>query len=164
MTLIAAGYFFLGAGLGLGTTTASLDGGGGGFGISLDLSLEFDRVLILGNLQYVNFGAGEAGLVSVRAGGFLSGGPTAPYLAIGAGKLGQNVFSRDDCVNGSCNVYTGSGWAAVGEGGAMFFRDKPWLRLTLFAQAIVPAFTVPVGFSGTGTRIPIVLFALRAQL
>ena len=165
--LIAAGNFFVGASGGFSVTSASLDRGSGpGLAWSVDASFGLNRLLVLGSYQSANVGSGDGTLISLRAGGFLTSDPIAPYLAAGGGWLNEDVPSQTDCVNGACTVFGGRGWALVGEGGVEFFRGRRFGRAAIFVQAMLPLFKAELGDAVVTTHqsIPIVLVAFRVQL
>lgn len=156
LALLAAGHVFLGLGGGAGDSLASLPRGAtGGIMLSADLTLEFEPLIALASLQYIGAGGADAGLASIRAGGFLT---RNLYVAGGLGELHENVYTNEDCANGSCDIQSGDGLAFILEAGAVFFRDNRWGRVSVFGQLIAPVFDV------AGKTVPLGLAGLRVQL
>src|SRR5262249_14401678 len=157
LALIAAGHLFLGGGLGVARTPTALPSGGGPASAwSFDLAVEGERFFLLGKLQGSDLGGAPATMGSIRAGGFLTSGNIAPYLAAGAGSLALTVQSQAD----PNDWFDTTGLAFAGEAGVAFFRDFRYARVAVFIEWIQPTFDAR---NLRPLRIPIGLIALRAQ-
>ena len=97
--------------------------------------------------------AGVAAYSGLRAGAFLLDGPTAPFIGVGLGALGESNFG-----NGST-----AGWGASAEVGMAFRRDERWLHPQFVLQGIVPFAQRSIG-TYPYESTPVVLLAVRIFL
>ena len=72
--------------------------------------------------------AGFAGYSGIRVGAFLTDGPTAPFLGVGLGALGEGDFDAG----------TTHGWGASAEAGIALRRDERWFHPQIVLQGILP--------------------------
>ena len=132
------------------------------FAPSLTLAHETQHTLVALDLEYGGFsGWPDYGIASLRGGWIFGSGSTAPYLALGAGIMHMNAESHFDCVNGSCDVASGSGGAVLAEAGVLFFRHLRVGRVALSVRAIEPLFGIKVSYQPQTDTLPLLLFTLR---
>ncbi len=106
--------------------------GVGIFGLSLELNLEGRRWYGGGQLAAATttMRLGFAGFAGVRAGAFLTDGPTAPFVGLGVGALSQTALTD--------GAPSSEGWGASVELGLALRRDQSWFHPQLVLQSIVP--------------------------
>src|SRR6266571_3719678 len=108
----------------------SAGAGIGLFALSLELNVEGPRWY--GGAQLALAGAmrsaGVGAYGGLRAGAFLTEGPTAPFFGVGLGALGESDFDSG----------SSGGWGASAELGMALRRDQRWFHPQIVLQGIVP--------------------------
>lgn len=131
---------------------------GAGLGLAtLSLELNVEGIRWYGGAQLAlagaTRGAGVAAYGGVRAGVFLTGSSSAPFLGVGIGALGES-----DMQNASS-----AGWGASAEVGLALRRDERWFHPQFVVQGILP-FSQRYTGAYPHTTTPVVLLGARIYL
>ncbi len=86
------------------------------------------------------------------------------YVGGGLGLMLVGFRMTDEDSNNSFWFHWNNGPAVLAEAGLLFFRDRPWGRVGLVGQLVVPLFTVVPASAPQQQHISIATLGLRAQL
>jgi hypothetical protein len=155
---VPAGHVYVGAGGFLSFATGSR----ADLALSLELTVEVGRFLVGASGLYQTWTNGplETAWLGLRAGYIMSDGPTAPFVALAAGGLAQQLITTGDQ---PFDRLSGSGLAFAPEFGVLLFRDQRWSRLSLSGQLILPTFPI-ANSDHRQTQVTVFLLGARLQL